>query len=240
MNRQVVQTKDGSSSLFVPELDEHYHSVHGALQESQHVFIAAGLQPLIEKSKSLSLLEVGLGTGLNAWLTLQQAEKAAISINYHALEKYPVTAREWQQLNYQQLGKTKMDATEYLSKIHEARWESWQSITPHFKLYKQQVDLRQFAASASYQLIYFDAFAPSAQPELWTAPVFERLYNSLKPNGCLVTYCVKGEVRRNMKAAGFRVKKNSLAHRVERNGPGLETPLIPLKTNCRRLPANLL
>lgn len=204
MNREVARTKDGSTTLFVPELDEYYHSIHGALQESLHVFIEAGLKHQAAENKELSILEVGFGTGLNSLLTALEAEKQKLKIRYTSLEKYPVTSEEAGQLKYEDL----ISGSEHLfRKLHEANWGEWTKVTPRFELLKLQTDLKEFSAEAEFDLIYFDAFAPSAQADLWTKEIFASMYQSLKPGGILVTYCVKGEVRRNMKAAGFEVEK---------------------------------
>lgn len=204
MKREIVKTNDNSSTLFVPDLDEHYHSIHGALQESRHVFIKAGLHELVNRKNEISILEVGFGTGLNALLTLLEAEQKDLSIHYKSLEKYPVTLDELKQLNYGELLK---DSSGAFQQLHKAEWEKWVSVNKLFKIFKQQTDLKSFSAPAEFDLIYFDAFAPSAQADLWTIEIFTKMFQSLKPGGLLVTYCVKGEVRRNMKAAGFEVEK---------------------------------
>lgn len=205
MNRHVVQTKDQSSTIYVPELDEHYHSMHGALQESQHIFIDSGLKQLTAE-KETHLLEIGFGTGLNALLTLLESEKSHQKIHYTALEKYPVSLAEMEQLNYaDQLHSQR--AGQLMKKLHLAQWEHTVEITPSFSLLKLKTDLKSCSAPPSFHLIYFDAFAPSAQPNLWTTEIFEKMHQCLLPGGMLVTYCVKGEVRRNMKAAGLEVEK---------------------------------
>lgn len=204
MNRSVVTTKDGSSTIFVPELDEHYHSVHGALQESLHVFIKAGLHHY-QESKELHILEVGFGTGLNALLTALESEKSKQHICYTTLEKYPVIQEELRQLNYT---KDLSASTSILfDKLHKCTWETMEVVSALFHLKKIRKDLKEFSAYEEFDLIYFDAFAPSAQADLWSIPVFESMYSALKSGGMLVTYCVKGDVRRNMQAAGFTVEK---------------------------------
>ncbi len=205
MKRQAEKTKDGSSTLFVPELNQHYHSIHGALQESLHVFIGAGWDQFKGRDQ-ISILEVGFGTGLNALLTAERAAAEGRKTAYTSIEKYPLTLAEAGQLNYgQQLPSE--TATELLTKLHQAPWEEWSPISQQFQLKKLRSDLRAFEAENEFDLIYFDAFAPSAQPQLWTIAVFESMYRSLKPGGMLTTYCVKGEIRRNMKVAGFKVEK---------------------------------
>ena len=206
MKRHLVKTKDNSLTLFVPELDEHYHSIHGALQESQHVFIKAGLREFSAET-SVNILEVGFGTALNALLTALELQNSGQEIFYHGLEKYPLTDEEWPQLEY--ASATGNSRAENIYKaLHQAPWESSMEVIPRFILRKQKADLREVKlAEEEYHLIYFDAFAPSAQEDLWTEQVFEKMYRCLMPGGLLVTYCVKGSVRRNMKAAGFEVEK---------------------------------
>jgi tRNA U34 5-methylaminomethyl-2-thiouridine-forming methyltransferase MnmC len=203
MKRELRQTSDGSSTLFVPALDEHYHSIHGALQESLHVFIEAGFKS--REVQSISILEIGFGTGLNAWLTAIEAAKSDVQVEYTALEKYPLSDDEVAGLNYAQL-KGYTGELPLFNQIHATEWESLQTITRHFSIRKMQVDLHDFNAQEVFDLIYFDAFAPSAQPDLWTEAIFNRIFIAMKPGGNLVTYCAKGQVKRNMKAAGFVVE----------------------------------
>lgn len=205
MNRTLRTTADGSATLFVPELNEHYHSVHGAVQESNHVFIQAGLKAC--KSREISILEMGFGTGLNAWLTAIYAAKNKLSINYTALEKYPLVPEEWRLLNYTEHASHKQSGL--FQHIHQVPWETKTEISEHFALQKIKADFADFnfeETQNAFHLIYFDAFAPSTQPDLWTTEMFLKMYNSLKQNGLLVTYCAQGQVKRNMKAAGFKVE----------------------------------
>lgn len=207
MKREIRKTADQSPTLYVESLDEHYHSVHGALQESQHVFLQAGLAQFAPQQE-LHLLEMGLGTGLNALLSALAAEQAQRLLHYHGVEKYPLEAKEWQALDYAVHCQSPDLAQELYHKIHGAEWQQWQAISPHFKLYKEQEDFLNLSLpTAHYDLIYFDAFAPSAQAELWTAELFGTLAQALKPEGILVTYCVKGSVRRAMQSAGLQVEK---------------------------------
>lgn len=206
MKRQIVQTKDKSTTLFVPELDEHYHSIHGAVQEAQHVFIKAGLELFIDHNAAINVLEVGFGTGLNSLLTQLWANQNQKSISYIGLEKYPVSLEEAEVMNYAELLGTEQ-ADELLRLQHQAEWEENVQLSPYFSLDKRQIDFKDFADKNSCDLIYFDAFAPSAQANLWTVGIFKAMFEALKTEGTLVTYCVKGEVRRNMKAAGFEVEK---------------------------------
>lgn len=186
----------------MPELDEHYHSVHGAMAESLHVFINAGLRLFSGHKEELNLLEMGFGTGLNAWLSWQEADRIGLKIRYHGIEKYPVNEDEAQRLRF-----VKDSMMFDFLKLHQTSWQQWNDLSNYFSVFKDQVDLRAFEPLKKYNLVYFDAFAPSAQPGLWTREVFEKLYLCMESGGILVTYCVKGEVRRNMKAAGFHVEK---------------------------------
>lgn len=198
---EFVKTADGSDTLFVTELGEHYHSTFGAVQESMHIFIGAGLrkcdQPLI------NLFEVGFGTGLNAYLTLLESLKTNQTIRYITIEKYPLPSEIWTLLNYPDIvpdGDPRLFHT-----IHEANWNEEVQITDHFSLLKCSADLLDFDYSALplFDLIYFDAFSPEKQPELWKSSVFSQLVSHCAPMGKLVTYCAKGVVRRSLKEVGF-------------------------------------
>ncbi|WP_421752743.1 tRNA (5-methylaminomethyl-2-thiouridine)(34)-methyltransferase MnmD [Croceimicrobium sp.] len=207
MNRYWVKTKDGSPSLYVPELQQNYHSLHGALQESRHVFIDAGLK-LFANQKEVHILEIGFGTGLNALLSHFEKFNPEQAIHYHSLEKYPLQKEEWQALEWPELFTEKPDYHNFYLDLHKAPWEQETSLRPDFSLLKNCTDLRTYSAKAAhYDLIYFDAFSPEAQPELWSESVFREMYNALKPGGRLVSYCVKGSVRRAMKAAQLEVEK---------------------------------
>ena len=195
--RHITQSADGSTTLWVPGLDEHYHSIHGALTESQHVFIEAGLKAI--GTSNVRILEVGLGTALNARLTLDQAQQDGRSIAYDALEKFPLTKEEIEAVGLQGMSKEAPFLTATPGAVTQ--------ITEQFTFRLLVEDVKTFEGEqGSYDLIYFDAFAPSAQPDLWTDAVFENMYGLLKPGGALVTYCAKGVVKRSMKAAGFEVE----------------------------------
>jgi tRNA U34 5-methylaminomethyl-2-thiouridine-forming methyltransferase MnmC len=203
-NREIVTTADGSSSIYLPAFDEHYHSSHGAIQESMHVFVAKGWQPVAARQHEISILEIGFGTGLNAWLILRECEKdPAKKVAFTSLEAYPVSAEDAVKLNYAPAG-----AQEKFLKLHEAEWGSGAQLTPNFSLLKLQTTLQDFASAAeAFDLIFFDAFSPKIQPELWTEEIFAKMFHAMKPGGILVTYCAKGEVRRNMQKAGFKVER---------------------------------
>ena len=207
MKVEVKQTNDGSNTLFVPELNEHYHSIHGALQEALHVFIKYGLQPVLgTTTEPIRLLEVGFGTGLNAILTLQTFLTQNHSVFYDTLEKYPLSENLIKELHFENFI-LNPELLDNFYKLHAAPWNETVSITPNFNLRKLETDLEtQTFPEAYYDLIYFDAFAPEKQPHLWTATIFEKLASSLKTNGRLVSYCAKGSFKRALKAAGLKVE----------------------------------
>jgi tRNA U34 5-methylaminomethyl-2-thiouridine-forming methyltransferase MnmC len=203
-NRKIVSTSDGSFSIYLPDFDEHYHSHHGAIQESKHVFMKMGWDATAINKSHIDLLEVGFGTGLNAWLVFEALRDTASgkSVHYTSLELYPVSPEHAVQLNFV----SESDLAEFM-RLHEAAWNTSVGINLRFELEKLEVSLQDFQPSRHYNLIFFDAFAPRVQPELWTSEIFQKLFALLQPGGILVTYCAKGEVRRNMIAAGFKVER---------------------------------
>ncbi len=203
-------TEDGSHTLYVPALDEHYHSTHGAIQESKHVFIDAGLKPKQCVSSKLNILEIGFGTGLNAFLTLLEGDKMKTEIHYTTLEQFPLSICEVEKLNYPTLLPNVENGTELFRKLHNAPWEEESSITPYFTLLKRHVDVcqKEFLTFAhQFNLIYFDAFAPDKQPDIWSEPLFETLFSFCQPHAILTTYCAKGSVRRMIQSVGFYVER---------------------------------
>lgn len=208
MERKIILTGDGSHSFNVPELNVSYHSIHGAIQESIHVYINAGLYGLKhpQQSGTLRIFEVGFGTGLNALLTLIESEKNKSNIYYETIEPFPVSEKEIKTLNYcQQLNRPDLQTT--FENLHSCEWEKEVLISEHFTFSINNTNLFNTSTLQPFNLIYFDAFAPGAQPELWTKEVFDKMYAMLEPGGVLVTYCSKGDVRRAMIAAGFSVEK---------------------------------
>lgn len=206
MHLEIRQTKDGSNTLYVPDLNEHYHSVHGALQESQHVFIKHGLEYALEQKRDVKILEIGFGTGLNAILTLPFALAQQAFIQYDTLEKYPLTQDVVEQLHFEQFI-LNPELLDNFKKMHAAPWNEPIDLSPYFTLQKIHETLEEFCPpEAYYDVVYFDAFAPEKQPELWTEEVFTKLHNATRPGGILVTYCAKGAFKRNLKAAGFIVE----------------------------------
>ena len=208
MKREIITTADGSTTIHLPEWNEQYHSKHGAIQEAYHVFIKMGLYHFIETNspEKINILEIGFGTGLNSLITLLEAQKKNVSINYTGVEAYPVAADEVKMLNYATQFKDK-EAVPNFNKIHEVEWEKACSITDYFTLTKQKKFFKDIEEVNAYQLIYFDAFGARVQPELWEKPIFEQMYKALKVNGVLVTYSAKGSARRAMQDCGFKVER---------------------------------
>ena len=203
MKRELRKTEDGSHTLYVPELDEAYHSIHGAVQESLHVFIAHGLSTIREPR--ISILEIGFGSGLNALLSLAEAQRRDLEVNYHSIEKYPLDHHEYSLLNFEDYVHGTRPGL--LMKIHEAPWGEAVRISDHFTLTKEKSDVRSFIPKGPYDLVYFDAFAPQKQPQLWTEQVFSSIGRALKPGAVLVSYTSKGSVRRALISCQFDVKK---------------------------------
>lgn len=205
MQRVIIRTGDGSASVYMPELDEHYHSKFGAIRESQHVFIEAGLAEAARRSSDIAILEVGFGTGLNAFLTWHYALEHALTVRYYAVEPYPLDPELVAELNYPQwLGSGETQTV--FTQLHKAPWKEAALQLPHFILHKYPCTIQELPLSEPVDLVYFDAFAPRVQPELWSVEVFHQLYSMMKPGAILVTYCAKGEVKRNMRVAGFTLE----------------------------------
>ncbi|HPE99749.1 MAG TPA: tRNA (5-methylaminomethyl-2-thiouridine)(34)-methyltransferase MnmD [Bacteroidales bacterium] len=205
--KKLIITEDGSHTLFIPELNEHYHSIHGAVAESRHVFIEAGLKPKIIENKKLNVLEVGLGTGLNAALALVAAEENQIQLNYFAVEPYPISTEDMMQLNYSKVSEsTRMN--EVIPAIHAASRDNEVHIGPYFIFHYFEKRIQEIEFENNFfDLIFFDAFSPGVQPEMWTMDVFQKIAAAMKPGAVLVTYVAKGEVRRTMKACGLSIEK---------------------------------
>lgn len=204
MEREIITTADGSKTIQIKEWNEQYHSKHGAIQEAYHVFIKNGLD--LFEHQDLAILEIGFGTGLNAFITLLEGSKKCLSIHYVAVEAYPVSVAEISQLNYVE----ELDALEKqrdFEKLHSSPWHEASSITKDFTLQKEQKDFNDIQSSSQFDLIYFDAFGARVQPELWTVQIFEKMFRALKNNGVLVTYAAKGSVRRAMQEVGFEVER---------------------------------
>ena len=198
-----ILTQDGSDSLFVPELKEQYHSKFGAFTESMHIYINNGLHSL--HSKSISIFELGFGTGLNAFLTLLEADKFKINVKYDAVEINPLPLSVINQLNY--ASNAGNAYSELFLKLHEAEWGKETELLAYFALKKIQQDFCSYVFDQKYDLFYFDAFAPMVQPELWTQEIFNKVSEAMNPDAILVTYSAMGEIRRRLISSGLEVKR---------------------------------
>ena len=204
MKREIIQTLDGSTTIQIKEWDECYHSKHGAIQEAKHVFIKNGLS-LFENQK-ISILEIGFGTGLNAFVTLLEAKKMHQTIDYVGVEAYPISVDEVLMMNYV----SELNATEesvLFDRMHESNWDEQIVLNNDFILTKRKQFFEEIDDENKFDLIYFDAFGYRVQPELWSTAIFEKMYKSLKKNGVLVTYAARGVVKRSMIEVGFTVEK---------------------------------
>jgi tRNA U34 5-methylaminomethyl-2-thiouridine-forming methyltransferase MnmC len=202
--RKIITTADGSKTIKIQDWEEQYHSIHGAVNEAYHVFIDKGFQYLT--NEPINILEIGFGTGLNALITLIEAEKTNRRVDYTGIEAYPVTDVEISQLDYIRT----LEAEKYREaffEMHTCAWEIKTKLTPRFSFNKYKIDFRDIADINLYHLIYFDAFGARVQPELWTELVFDKMYKALNKQGVLVTYAAKGSVRRAMQAVGFVVER---------------------------------
>lgn len=209
MKRTIITTADGSKTIQLEDWNEQYHSIHGAIQESKHVFIKDGLQYFVErfpKKQNISILEIGFGTGLNALLTLLESDKKDYSVNYIGVEAYPVSAEEISQLNYDSV-LTEAHSKTWFKDLHECYWEEAHQLTPKFSVTKQKQFFKDISLKNQIDIIYFDAFGARVQPELWTESIFKIMFKALKDDGVLVTYSAKGSVRRAMQAVGFTVER---------------------------------
>jgi tRNA U34 5-methylaminomethyl-2-thiouridine-forming methyltransferase MnmC len=205
MQREIKLTADGSHTIAITGTNLTYHSHHGAISESMHVYIEAGLLPLIDRlpKTQINILEIGFGTGLNALLSLRESIKYKQTIQYTGIDLFPLTQTEIGQVNY---GEQLFMENEFLQ-LHTAPWEKNILLHEFFTLHKKKISLLELKDFHSFDCIYFDAFAPTDQPELWTQAVFENLFQMLAPQGVLITYSSKSVIRKAMEAAGFTVQK---------------------------------
>jgi tRNA U34 5-methylaminomethyl-2-thiouridine-forming methyltransferase MnmC len=205
MEKVFMITEDGSQTLYLPELDEHYHSIHGAIGESLHIYIEQGL--LHAGKKKLSILEIGFGTGLNAYLSFCYGQTENIDIEYCSLEKYPLTRQEYELLNYPNIIFTQY--SHVFTSLHEAEWDKEVKISDNFHLKKIHDDLLtfQFNEFPKFDLVFYDAFAPGKQPEMWTEDILHKVAATVKKEGVIVTYCAKGSVRRTLAESGFIMER---------------------------------
>ncbi len=197
------QTADGSYTLYVPELDEHYHSVKGALTESQHIFIDMAFKH--SQAKSPRILEIGLGTGLNCFLTLLEAIRLNREVHYTGIERYPLSFDVLQKLNYPAI--INQGHEDLYFALHQAQWNTDVKVTDNFTIHKIEDDFTSYRFNSQFDIIYFDAFAPEKQPDMWNQHLFDHLFEVLAPGGILTTYCAKGVVRRMLQSAGFVVER---------------------------------
>jgi tRNA U34 5-methylaminomethyl-2-thiouridine-forming methyltransferase MnmC len=206
MNRKIIVTGDNSKSLLIPEMNETYHSIHGAKNESEHIFIQNGLIPQLANDE-VRILEMGFGTGLNALLTIAQTLDKSTPIIYDTFEKYPIDLETIHEINHP--GQTNLESfRQKFELLHTIPWNESKQISANFIFTKYACDFLEAKLKTDYYtIIYYDAFAPQFQPDLWDYPQMQKLYDSLVTGGTLVTYCAQGQFRRNLKQAGFTVAK---------------------------------
>ena len=204
MKREVVETGDGSKTIMIIDLDENYHSSHGALQEAMHVFIKNGLNST--PKAEVNVFEMGFGTGLNAFLTGVTAKEVEKKVFYQGVEAYPVDKLELEALGYKNVLGEKNSSI--YTKINQIDWEKVIQVTDNLKVLKNEAKLQDLKLQDNFfDIIYYDAFGPRAQDEMWSVELFQKMYNSLQKGGFLVTYCAKGQVKRNMKEVGFEIER---------------------------------
>lgn len=204
LKREIIQTKDGSTTIFFPDINETYHSKFGAIQEAYHVFIKMGFET--QTQESLSILEVGFGTGLNAFITFLEAKKTNKIINYVGVDAYPVSLNEISKMNFV----THLDAISdenVFNSMHNSIWNEKIVLSKNFVLTKRQQFFQEINDINSFDLIYFDAFGYRIEPELWSIEIFKKMYDALKPQGVLVTYACRSSIKNDMIALGFEVEK---------------------------------
>ncbi|MBS9523685.1 tRNA (5-methylaminomethyl-2-thiouridine)(34)-methyltransferase MnmD [Litoribacter alkaliphilus] len=205
---KIITTEDGSHSLYLPHLNETYHSFHGAYKESVHVFLLYGLEAWAAKNKGVQpirIFEVGFGTGLNAWLALVWAEQNQIPVLYHTIEPFPLKEEVYGQLNYTGIEENLERFTPYFNLLHKAEWNQGGALSEYFNMKKDLTTLEEVQMYAT-DVVFFDAFAPSKQPELWEKPLLEKVVEAMNPGGVFVTYCAQGQLKRNLKGLGLEVE----------------------------------
>lgn len=203
-NREIILTSDGSKTIYFPDIDENYHSNHGALQESVHVYIQNGLANFSDL-KEVSVFEMGFGTGLNALLSLIYAIENNQVVSYQTIEAFPISEKEIEELNYGALVSEEYQG--YYKKLHQKDWDKSNKLVPNFDFRKHLNEIQNFNLGLKqFDCIFYDAFAPKIQPDLWMIDIFQKMYDSLNENGLLVTYCAQGQVKRDLKACGFTIE----------------------------------
>lgn len=205
MKRKVITTSDGSTSIEMEEWGETYHSIHGAIQEARHVYIERGFDKIA--TPEIKVLEMGFGTGLNAFLTLVEARRKNKVVEYHSIEAYPVTEEESKALNFEALYDISEDE-QLFNQMHQCTWDTTHQITPAFKLHKIHSTFEEAVVNQEFfDVIYFDVFGYQFQPDLWSVEIFQKVYDALKSGGVLATYACRGPIKRAMKQVGFTTEK---------------------------------
>ncbi|MGI6073986.1 MAG: tRNA (5-methylaminomethyl-2-thiouridine)(34)-methyltransferase MnmD [Fermentimonas sp.] len=213
--RKVLQTtEDGSHTFYLPEIDEHYHSTHGAIQESKYIYIKCGLLDRInniDTNMTINVLEIGFGTGLNTLLTALEANDKGLNIYYHTFELYPLQSEDIKKLNYPSLLSLSEEEIELFYRMHNSEWNKNAPLTSSFTLYKQIADISRpsllRSSNIKYDVVYFDAFAPEKQPEMWTQEIFKLIHSWCNSGAYLTTYCAKGSVRRMLQSVGYSIER---------------------------------
>ena len=205
MKQTIIETADGSKTIFIPEMNEQYHSVNGAITESEYIFVNKGF--MFQQKKDPVIFEAGFGTGLNALLTAINAEKNNRPTTYYTIEKYPLANKIIKTLAYGDI--ISNEATNIYEKIHLCEWETTVQISPYFYIHKINADLIKFSVNTMpmFDIIYFDAFGPDKQPEIWTPEIFQKIYTNCSPGAVFVTYSAKGEIRRQLANIGFEIER---------------------------------
>lgn len=204
MKREIITTKDGSTSLYIPQWDETYHSKNGAIQETYHVFIKNGLS--LFNDEPISILEIGFGTGLNAFVTFLEATKNSQIIDYTGVEAFPITFEEASKMNYP-VQLNALEHTSIFEQLHHVSWNEKHSISKFFLFKKLNIYFEEIIAKNEFDLIYFDAFGYDVQPQLWSEEIFKKMYDALKTKGVLVTYACRTSIKKAMQSAGFTIEK---------------------------------
>ena len=205
--KKIILSDDGSHTIELVGMNEQYHSTHGAIQESNHVYIKHGLERIAVNKREISILEVGMGTGLNVLLSWMLAQKHDLKINYHSIEAFPIGEEIWSQLNYtQKLHQPNLQ--EIFNSIHSSPWSKKINLEDDFVFIKMEEPIQESILPENmFDVVYFDAFNPDLEPNLWTEEVFQKVYNSMKKNSILTTYSTKGMVKRALKSCGFKIEK---------------------------------
>lgn len=205
MERKIIKTNDGSVTIHIEDWNESYHSKHGAIQEAYHVFIKNGLDNF-HGNETISILEIGFGTGLNAFISFLEHKKRNLKIDYVGVEAYPVALDEVKELNY--VDELKANLYESIfALMHQSAWENEIALAADFKLFKRKQFFQDINDKERYNLIYFDAFGFRVQPELWDEHIFKKMYDALLPKGILVTYACRTNIKNAMLNVGFQIEK---------------------------------